>query len=182
MNKALSLNLNMQATITEAPQFFTGTILEWKRLLKPEKYKDIIISSLQFLVENNRVKVNAFVVMDNHIHLIWQMMAGIKPEAVQRDFMKFTAQKIRQDLIKNHPAVLAHFKVNAKDRKYQFWERNALSVELSTLEMLKQKLEYIHYNPVIAGICNLPEEYKYSTAKFYEIGVNDWGFVTHYTE
>jgi hypothetical protein len=61
MNKALSLNLNMQATITEAPQFFTATILEWKRLLKPEKYKDIIISSLQFLVENNRVKVNAFV-------------------------------------------------------------------------------------------------------------------------
>lgn len=182
MNKALSLNLNMPATITEAPQFFTATILEWKRLLKPEKYKDIITSSLRFLVENNRVKVNAFVIMDNHIHLIWQMMAGIKPEAVQRDFMKFTAQKIKQDLIKNHPAVLAHFKVNAKDREYQFWERNALSVELNTLELLKQKLEYIHYNPVIAGICNLPEEYKYSTAKFYETGVNDWGFVTHYTE
>jgi len=141
-----------------------NTVRTGKRLLKPEKYKDIIISSLQFLVENNRVKVNAFVIRDNHIHLIWQMMAGIKPEAVQRDFMKFTAQKIKQDLIKNHPAVLAHFKVNAKDREYQFWERNALSVELNTLEMLKQKLEYIHYNPVIAGICNLPEEYKYSTA------------------
>jgi putative transposase len=53
--------------------------------------------------------------MDNHIHLIWQMMEGIKPEAV---FMKYTAQKIEQDLIKNHPAVLAHFKVNVKDREY----------------------------------------------------------------
>jgi len=59
----------MQAIITESPQFFTATILEWKRLLKPDKYKEIIISSLQFLVENKRVKVNAFVVMDNHIHL-----------------------------------------------------------------------------------------------------------------
>ena len=78
-------------------------------LLKPEKYKDVIINSLQFLVENNRIKVNAFVVMDNHIHLIWQMMAGIRSEAVQRDFMKFTAQKIKQDLIKNHPAGLSHF-------------------------------------------------------------------------
>jgi putative transposase len=61
----------MQEIITESPQFFTATILEWKKLLKPEKYKDIIISSLQFLVENNRVKVNAFVPiaigMDNHI-------------------------------------------------------------------------------------------------------------------
>ena len=43
--------------ITESPQFFTATILEWKKSLKPGKYKDIIISSLQFLVENNRVKV-----------------------------------------------------------------------------------------------------------------------------
>jgi putative transposase len=66
--------------ITESPQFFTATILEWKRLLKPDKYKDIIISSLEFLVRNKRVQVNAFVIMDNHIHLIWQMMEGIKPE------------------------------------------------------------------------------------------------------
>ena len=120
--------------------------------------------------------------MDNHIHLIWQMMGDIKPQAVQRDFMKYTAQKIKQDLIKNHPAVLAHFKVDAKDREYQFWERNALSIELNTLEMFKQKLKYIHYYPVMAGLCNLPEEYKYSTAGFYETGVNDWGFVTYYTE
>jgi REP element-mobilizing transposase RayT len=108
--------------ITESPQFFTPTILEWKRLLKPDKYKDIIISSLEFLVRNKRVQVNAFVPitigMDNHIHLIWQMMEGIKPEAVQRDFMKYTAQKIKQDLIKNHPAVLSLFKVSAKDREY----------------------------------------------------------------
>ena len=87
----------MPAIITEHPQFFTATILEWKRLLKPDKYKEIIVSSLQFLVENNRIKVNAFVIMDNHIHLIWQMMAGTKPEAVQRDFMKYTAQKISRN-------------------------------------------------------------------------------------
>jgi spore coat polysaccharide biosynthesis predicted glycosyltransferase SpsG len=59
LNEALSLNLNMQVIIIESPQFFTATILEWKKLSKPEKYKDIIISSLQFLVENNRVRVNA---------------------------------------------------------------------------------------------------------------------------
>ena len=46
------------------------------------------------------------------------MMEEKKPEAVQRDFMKYTAQKIKQDLIKNHPAVFPHFKVSAKDREY----------------------------------------------------------------
>ena len=48
--------------------------------------------------------------------------------------------------------------------------------------MFKQKLEYIHYSPVRAGLCNLPEEYKYSTAKFYETGINDWKFASHYAE
>ena len=172
----------MQPIITEHPQFFTATILEWKRLLKPDKYKDIIISSLQFLVENNRAKVHAFVIMENHIHLIWQMTAGIRPEAVQRDFMKYTAQKIKQDLIKNHPDVLEHFKVDAKDREYQFWERNALSVELRTHAVFVQKLEYIHLNPVKACICRLPEDYKYSSALFYETGIDNWGFLSHYRE
>jgi REP element-mobilizing transposase RayT len=82
----------MQPIITEYPQYFTATILQWKKLLKPEKYKDVIISSMKFLVTDKRVKLFCFVIMDNHIHLIWQMMWDIDPEAVQRDFLKYTAQ------------------------------------------------------------------------------------------
>ena len=47
----------MQPIITEYPQYFTTTILQWKKLLKPEKYKDIIIISLKFLVTDKRVKL-----------------------------------------------------------------------------------------------------------------------------
>ncbi|MBA2328609.1 MAG: hypothetical protein H0V91_03215 [Flavisolibacter sp.] len=39
------------------PQFFTATKLEWKPLLSEDKHKDVIISSLQFLVQNKRVAV-----------------------------------------------------------------------------------------------------------------------------
>ncbi|MCC6286939.1 MAG: hypothetical protein IT249_03560 [Chitinophagaceae bacterium] len=46
-------------------------------------------------------------------------------------------------MLKNHPQVLNHFKVNAKDRKYQFWERNPLSIELRTNTVYEQKLDYI---------------------------------------
>ena len=136
----------MAIPITEYPQYFTATNLEWKRLLKPDKYKDIIISSLRFLVTDKRAKIFAFVIMDNHIHLIWQMMGDNDAEAVQRDFLKYTAQRIKKDLMMNHPKVLEHFKVEAKDREYQFWERNALSVELRRHEVFMQKLEYIHWN------------------------------------
>lgn len=168
--------------ITEYPQFFTATILEWKKLLQPDKYKDIIIESLCFLVKDKRIIIYAFVIMDNHIHLLWQMQAGIKPEAVQRDFLRHTAQEIKADLQMNHPKVLARFEVKAKDRQYQFWERNSLSVELRTDNVFQQKLNYIHLNPVKAGLCNLPEEYRYSSASLYELNKTEWEFLTHYKD
>jgi REP element-mobilizing transposase RayT len=118
------------------PQYFTATILEWKHLLKPDKYKDVIIDSLKFLVKEKRVQVNTFVIMSNHIHLIWQVQKGFVRENVQRDFLKFTSQTIKRDLKKNHPAVLEKFLVNAKDRKYQIWERNPLSLDLLTKRYL----------------------------------------------
>ena len=80
------------------PQFFTATILEWKHLLIEDKYKDIIIESLRFLVKEKRVVVYSFVLMPNHIHIIWQIQGEHKRENVQRDFLKFTAQKIKYDL------------------------------------------------------------------------------------
>ena len=170
----------MPQIITEYPQFFTATIHEWKNLLKPDKYKDTIVKSMEFLVNDDRIKVYAFVIMINHIHLIWQMRAHIDPDAVQRDFLKFTAQRIKKDLERNHPEVLPHFKVDSNDRHYQFWKRNSLSVELRTHAVFMQKLNYIHWNPVKAGLCIYPEDYKYSSALFYETGIDNWGFLSHY--
>jgi REP element-mobilizing transposase RayT len=148
------------------PDHFTATILEWKHLLKQDKYKDIIISSLQFLVQVNRSKVYAFCIMSNHIHVIWQVQAGHHPKEVQLSFMKCTAQMIIKDLRNNHKEVLEKFKVKASDRTYQIWERNALSISLWDRAIFKQKPNYIHNNPVVAGLCSFPEEYKYSSASF----------------
>jgi REP element-mobilizing transposase RayT len=93
-------------------------------------------------VKEKRVQVNTFVIMSNHIHLIWQVQKGFEREDVQRDFLKFTSQTIKRDLKKNHPAVLAKFLFSAKDRKYQIWERNPLSVDLLTKEIFIQKMNY----------------------------------------
>ena len=90
-------------------RFFTATLLKWQHLLKPDKYKQIITDSLKFLVEDNRVWIYGFVVMPNHIHQLWRFKSPHTQEQVQRDFLKFTAQKIKDDLLINHPAVLPHF-------------------------------------------------------------------------
>ena len=165
--------------ITEYPHYFTATNLEWKRLLTKEKYKAIIIESMRFLVTDRRIIIYGFVIMDNHIHIIWHLQPNRKREAVQRDFLKYTAQQIKKDMLINHLEDLAPFVVNAKDRKYQFWERNPLSVELWSEKVLLQKLKYMHGNPVRAGICRYPEDYRYSSALFYRTGIDNWGFLTH---
>ena len=118
----------MPQLITEYPQFFTATNLEWKEVLGNDHYKDIVIRSLRFLVENKRTIIYGFVIMPNHIHLIWQMQAGQLRENVQRDFLKFTAQRIKDRLKVDNAHFLSELLVGATDRKYQLGERNALSV------------------------------------------------------
>jgi len=165
-----------------SPQFFTATNLEWKHLLKEDKYKDIIIDSFRFLVKNKRVEVFSFVIMPNHLHLIWQIQPGHKQKNVQRDFLKFTAQQIRFDMQINHIEWLKEFEVNAKDRRYQFWERNPLSIDLYGDQVFLQKMNYVHYNPTQPKwqLCASPEDYYYSSASFYYTGVDNWGFLTHW--
>ena len=168
---------------THWPQFYTATILEWKHLLKPDKYKDIIVQSLQYLAANKKITLYAFapiaIGVSNHIHLIWQALPGKTPEQIQHSFMKYTARQIKFDLEESHLLVLDKFRINAKDRTYQFWERNSLSIELYSHDVFMQKLKYIHWNPVTAGLCSLPEKYFYSSAHFYHTGLDDFGMLTH---
>ena len=170
--------------ITEHPQFFTATVLEWNKLLLQDKYKDIIMQSLKFLVENNRIILYGFVIMPNHIHLIWQMKDNINPSDVQRDFLKYTSQQIKFDLQKNHPEILALFKVDLNDREYQIWKNRPLSIPLWSESVFEQKLDYIHDNPLQEKwkLAELPEDYYYSSAKFYLLNEDNFGFITHYKE
>ncbi len=158
--------------------FFTATILEWKYLLKNDLYKDIITGSMKFFVDNKRVQLYAFAIMNNHLHLLWSIIYPHLRENVQRDFLRFTSQMIIKDLRNNHPEILQEYFVGAKDRNHQVWERNALSVPLWTEDVVRQKLNYIHNNPVRAGLCLHPEEYKYSSAPAYYGLPCEWDFIT----
>ena len=142
--------------------------------------QDIIIESLNYLTASGRVYVYGFVIMSNHFHLIWQMVGDHPRSDVQRDFLKYTSQQILKTMRRQQSELLKDLLVNAKDRTYQVWERNSLGVPLWTSEVFRQKLEYIHNNPVRAGLCKLPEDYKYSSARFYEKNEKDWVFLTHY--
>jgi len=169
----------MPAIITEYPCFFTASVWKHQFLFANCQYKDIVLNSLRFLCAKQRIRLFAFVIMSNHIHLIWQILPGHSHNAVQRDFLKYTARQMQKDLTINNPMFLKKLRVDKADRKYQFWQRNALSTELRSKHVFDQKLNYIHQNPVKAGLCSLPEQYHYSSAAFYQTGVDVFGFLTH---
>ena len=164
----------------ELPQFYTATILDWKMLLKSDRYKMIIIESLQYLVKEKRVTLYGYVIMDNHIHLIWNPIKLYSLKHTQLCFMKFTAQRLKRDLEINHPRALDSFQVDLKDRVYQFWQRNPLCIDLYDNKIIVEKLNYIHNNPVKANLCKESIDYRFSSAKFYnEIG-DEFSFLTRF--
>lgn len=162
--------------------FFTATILNWKHVLKSDKCKDIIISSLSFLNQERRIKVFAFVIMPNHIHLVWKIVEPHKKENVQRDFLKYTSQQILFQLKSSSNQIINELEVNAADRKYQVWERNPFSFELYNDETIIQKIKYIHSNPCQPkwNLAEEPEQYKYSSAAFYFNNNPNFDFISHY--
>ena len=171
--------MGQENQVKQYADFITVTCLEWKPILEEDRFKDIIVESLSFLSKSKRVNVFAFVIMSNHFHLIWQMAGDNERENVQRDFLKYTSQQILKILRNEKSAMQDGLLVRSKDRKYQLWERNPLSIPLWSAQVIDQKLEYIHYNPVKAGLCKYPWEYLYSSAGFYYNSDNRWEFLKH---
>jgi putative transposase len=161
--------------------FFTATIIHWKPLLAQDKYKDIIMDSLKNLVERHKIKVYGYVIMPNHIHLIWELTEMNGKESPHTSFMKFTSHAIQKDLRETSPDTLNEYEVNRTSRKYQFWQRDSLPILLFTPSVIMQKLNYIHNNPVKGKwtLAELPIEYKYSSMAYYENGKDISGFLSH---
>ncbi|CAN5802260.1 hypothetical protein BH11BAC4_BH11BAC4_08790 [soil metagenome] len=117
--------------------------------------------------------------MNNHVHLIWQARDGHILQKIQQFFLKYNAQQIKFDLLVNKNSLLDDYKINADDRKYNFWERRSLGIELFTTKAYQQKPGYIHNNPVKGGLCKYPAQYHYSSARFYHSGKDEFDMLTY---
>lgn len=164
--------------------FWTDTIKDWKHLLKQDQYKQIIIDTLTDLSQKGLIVVYAFVIMPNHIHVIWELTNFNGKELPHASFNKATAHIITKDLKVYHPAVLAHFSVNDKERQYRIWQRDPLAVLIDSKVKLEQKLDYIHNNPLNSrwNLAKSPEQYFWSSASFYGCNDTSFCFLTHYLD
>ncbi|HBK89160.1 MAG TPA: transposase [Cytophagales bacterium] len=162
------------------PDFTTSTCFEWKPLLADNRAKDIIIESLRYLVLDQRVVVYGFVIMSNHIHLVWQIIGDRSLAQVQRDFLRYTSQRILQLYRNINSPMYDELVIAANDRMRTVWQRRSFSRSIQSRKFLNQKINYIHNNPTKAGLCKKPDDYKYSSAGFYLLNRTEWDFLSHY--
>ncbi len=76
--------------------FWTATINSWYHLLEDDKFKEVVIGSLRTLSERGLIDVFAFVIMPNHIHLIWRINGLNKKETAQGSFLKFAGHEFKK--------------------------------------------------------------------------------------
>ena len=156
--------------------FTTATILNWYPLLAADAHKEIVIDAFRHCVQHKRANIWAFVIMNNHIHLIWQILAPYELPDVRRDMLKYISQTIKNSLVlKGEISTLDCFKVDKSDRYIQIWKRRPLSIEIINEGVLQQKLNYIHNNLARKGMNDI--DYKYSSASFYATGICNWDFL-----
>ncbi len=151
------------------PYFVTSTIIEWMPLFGNKKIAEIIIDSLKFLQSNSRIEIFGFVIMENHLHLITQADDLVKEIG---DFKSFTAREIIEYLKGHHYQEilnkLEYFKLSHKtDRKYQFWQEGFHPEQIFSREMMSEKLNYIHNNPIRRGYVEEAIHWNYSSSSNY---------------
>lgn len=156
--------------------FVSFAVVEWMDVFTRNEYKDIAIDSLRFCQQKKGMEIIAWCIMTNHVHLIYRIVDGGKPEKVLGDFKRFTSRQIVQAIIDNpresrKEFLLSKFKEAATKssnvKHYQFWRHDNKPIELWSNKVIAEKINYIHNNPVKEGYVFRPEDYKYSSAVDY---------------
>ena len=126
--------------------FWTATINKWQKLLWEDRYKDVVINSLEYLTNAGKIDVYAFVIMPTHLHLIWKTNDLNGKETAQGSFSKYTAHEFRKML--HREGKLTTYKIEAGNKEHEFWQRDSLAFPLYSRRIALQKLKYIHNNPL----------------------------------
>ncbi len=158
-----------------ALHYITIATVNWIDLFTRLRNKNILIESLQYCRKNKGLELYGYCIMTNHIHLICRAKEGFQLSDILRDFKRHTAKHLL-DSIKDEPEsrrewILAILEEagskNKKNKKYQIWRQDNHPIELYANEVIDQKLNYIHNNPVEEGIVAHPEDYLFSSARNY---------------
>ncbi|MDZ7718459.1 MAG: transposase [Balneolaceae bacterium] len=150
-------------------------MIHWIDLFIRSAYQNILVDSLSYCQKEKGLLLHAWCIMPSHVHLIM----GTKKDPMEnilRDFKSFTSRKLKEEILTNPQESRKEWIVwmmkragikNRNNNDWQLWQQHSQPVELSSNEMLDQRLNYLHNNPVEAGFVDHAECWKYSSATDY---------------
>jgi REP element-mobilizing transposase RayT len=153
----------------EYAYFLTCTVVGWLPVFTRPETVQFLYDSWRFLQDSGRLTIYGYVILENHLHLIAASPAISKEIG---DFKSFTARQIVDHLegrnIKTLIKWLRFLKPRHKhDRDYQVWQEGSHPEQIKDEDMMRQKLEYIHVNPVKRGYVDDPTHWRHSSARNY---------------
>ncbi len=156
--------------------FVSFAVVEWLDVFTRNEYKEILLDSLRYCMQNKGMEVFAWCIMSNHVHLAFRTVSDNKPQDVLGDFKRFTSRKLIEAITQNPREsrkewLLERFRVAGEKasnvKKYQFWRHDNKPIEIWSNKVISEKIRYIHNNPVEAGLVYRAEDYTYSSASDY---------------
>ncbi len=154
--------------------FVTCTAVNWLPIFVQDAYRQIVLDSLKYLREHKRTQLNAFAIMPTHLHAVLWPETGGNLSDVLRDFKRFTSRTISKEALRQGDQHTLEVFVTARQSnraqdvsQYQVWQDGSHIEVIYTLDFATQKINYIHNNPVRAGLCAMPEDWPYSSARTY---------------
>jgi putative transposase len=153
----------------------TFTVVNWADVFIREHYREIFLESVKYCQREKGLIVGAWVIMTSHVHLIIGTTAK-NIEDIIRDLKSFTSRQIRKEMEQAAyesrkewllPLFYKAGRYNSNNNDYQFWIQNNHPIQLSSPEMMQQRIAYIHNNPVEAGFVCEPQHWKWSSAHDY---------------
>ncbi|MDX1365752.1 MAG: transposase [Arenibacter latericius] len=158
-----------------AAYFISYSTVYWIDVFTRQTYFSILEEAITYCRAEKGMEIFAYCFMPSHIHMIFRSDKE-DPSGLLRDFKGFTARKIIKS-IKDNPQesrkewLLSMMEKAGKESSNvsykQFWQHHNHPIELWSNKVIKQKIEYIHNNPVVQGFVTNPVDWKYSSARNY---------------
>jgi putative transposase len=154
--------------------FVTTTVTNFENALtSDENLTRILIDSLSHLINEHESTLLAYVIMPSHIHLLLYMPEGESLSDFMRDFKKYTSFSFYKYLSERDKSWL--FKTlqkNSQAGKWKLWMDRFDSQIITSEKFYEQKINYIHNNPVRAGLVKEITDWKFSSARNYYLDDN----------
>ncbi len=175
----------------EGLYFVSFATVNWVDVFVRQVYFNVLVESIIYCRANKGMQLYAYCFMPSHVHLIFRSANG-NPAELIRDFKRYTSRKMiktiknnsqesrREWLLKKfEEAAIAKSNVS----KYQFWQHHNKPIELWSEKVIKQKMEYIHNNPIQSGFVTEPIQWKYSSARNFQddhtiLRIDEVGFIS----